>query len=272
LPPFVGWRQTRGYSFWFVGPWSGLVYGTHFSFCNRGTISSVQTSFWRKDACLGPCNEEELDKVVVQPNWRKSMFRIEIFHGNSPLTYRSTRVFSLFKCLEIHLKSVFFNSATAMLIFTILLDGFYRFFHTQKTDDLNDASTSFFHIFSLLLVFLRLLLHWVFLDLRHEWWVDEWTSLFLLHWVFLYLREEIFALFFFCSEFSKGHSIGFSTKRDLLERILWKLKFAAATFESLITFYHWKFFCRYWGLNPGLHSLSCPWCIYCKAALMQTWN
>jgi hypothetical protein len=25
-------------------------------------------------------------------------------------------------------------------------------------------------------------------------------------------------------------------------------------------------------LNPGLHSQSCLWCIYCKAALMQTWK
>ncbi len=45
-----------------------------------------------------------------------------------------------------HLKSVFFNSETAKLIFTILLDGFYRFFT---------------HI-RLLLIYLRLLLHWVF--------------------------------------------------------------------------------------------------------------
>ena len=58
-----------------------------------------------------------------------------------------------------------------MLIFIILLDGFYRFFPTHKTDDSNDSSTSFFLLFSLLLVFLRLLLHWVFLDLR-----DDWTS------------------------------------------------------------------------------------------------
>ena len=33
-----------------------------------------------------------------------------------------------------------------------------------------------------------------------------------------------------------------------------------------------KIFRRYRGLNPGLHSQSCLWCIYCKAALMQTWK
>ena len=36
------------------------------------------------------CNEEELDKVVVQPNWLESMIRrLDIFHGNSELKYGS---------------------------------------------------------------------------------------------------------------------------------------------------------------------------------------
>ena len=149
---------------------------------------------------------------------------------------------------------------------------FYRYFHTHKTDDSNDASTSFFLLFSLLLVFLRLLLHWVFLDLR-----DDWTSGLLFFYcteIFLDLREENFCSLFLLLWLSWGHSIGFSAKRDLLERILGKLKLAAARFETstLITFYHWKNFRRCRGLNPGLHSLSCLWCIYCKAALMQTWK
>ncbi len=73
---------------------------------------------------------------------------------------------------------------------------------------------------------------------------------------------------------SAGLPVGFSAKRDWLEMILGKLKLAAARFETstLITFYHWKIFCRCRGLNPGLHSLSCLWYIYCKAALMQTWK
>ena len=151
-----------------------------------------------------------------------------------------------------------------MLIFTILLDGFYRYFHTHKTDDSNDASTSFFLLFSLLLVFLRLLLHWVFLDLR-----DDWTSGLLFFYcteIFLDLRKENFCSLFLLLWLSWGHSIGFFAKRGLLERILWKLKLAAARFETstLITFYHWKNFRRCRGLNPGLHSLSCLWCIYCK--------
>jgi hypothetical protein len=36
-----------------------------------------------------PCTEEEMDKMVVQPNWLESMFCIENFHGNSILTYSS---------------------------------------------------------------------------------------------------------------------------------------------------------------------------------------
>ena len=73
---------------------------------------------------------------------------------------------------------------------------------------------------------------------------------------------------------SAGLPVGFSAKRDLLEMILGKLNLAAARFETstLITFYHWKNFRRCRGLNPGLHSQSCLWCIYCKAALMQTWK
>ena len=31
-----------------------------------------------------------------------------------------------------------------------------------------------------------------------------------------------------------------------------------------------KLFRRCRGLNPGLHSQSCLWCIYCRTALMQT--
>ena len=146
-------------------------------------------------------------------------------------------------------------------------------FHTHRTDDLNDASTSFTLLFSLLLVFLRLLLHLVFcLDLR-----DEWTS-----GLLFFCCTEFFSRFTrrdFCSLIlllwlSVGLPVGFSAKRDLFEMILGKLKLAAARFETstLITFYHWKFFRRCRGLNPGLHSQSCLWCIYCKAALMQTWK
>ena len=103
-----------------------------------------------------------------------------------------------------------------------------------------------------------------FLDLR-----DDWTSGLLFFYcteIFLDLREDNFCSLFLLLWLSWGHSIGFSAKRDLLERILRKLKLAAARFESstLITFYHWKNFRRCRGLNPGLHSLSCLWCIYCK--------
>jgi hypothetical protein len=35
------------------------------------------------------CTEEELDKVVVQPNWFESMFQLDFFHGNLLLTYSS---------------------------------------------------------------------------------------------------------------------------------------------------------------------------------------
>ncbi len=35
------------------------------------------------------CTEEELDKVVVQPNWFESMFQLDFFHGNTLLTYSS---------------------------------------------------------------------------------------------------------------------------------------------------------------------------------------
>ena len=36
------------------------------------------------------CTEEELDKVVVQPNFFKSMIKgIDFFHGNSPIKYSS---------------------------------------------------------------------------------------------------------------------------------------------------------------------------------------
>ncbi len=37
-----------------------------------------------------PCTEDELDKVVVQPNFFQSMIRkIDFFHGNSPINYSS---------------------------------------------------------------------------------------------------------------------------------------------------------------------------------------
>ena len=71
---------------------------------------------------------------------------------------------------------------------------FYIYFYTHKTDDSNDASTSFFLLFSLLLVFLRLLLHWVFS--RFTRWLDEWTSLFLLHWDFSRFTRREFLLSF----------------------------------------------------------------------------
>jgi hypothetical protein len=86
-----------------------------------------------------------------------------------------------------------------------------------------------FFFFSLLLVFLRLLL----LNCAMS---DEWTLFFSCS----DYRQEIFALFFFCYDYPLGISAGFSAKRDLVEKILEKLKFAAATFEPLIliTFHH----------------------------------
>ncbi len=96
----------------------------------------------------------------------------------------------------------------------------------------------------------------------------------LLHWVFSRFMQRDFCSLILLLWLSAGLPIGFSAKRELLEMILGKLKLGAARFESstLITLYHWKNFCRCRGLNPGLHSQSCLWCIYCKAALMQTWK
>ncbi len=122
--------------------------------------------------------------------------------------------------------------------------------HTHKTKILINASTSFFLLFFLCL----LIFHWL-----------------LLQWDFSrFMQWGMSGLLFSTALIS----VGFSAKRDLFKRILWKLKLAAARFETstLLTFYHWKNFCRYRGLNPGLHSQSCLWCNNCKAALMQTWK
>jgi hypothetical protein len=103
------------------------------------------------------------------------------------------------------------------------------FFYTHKIDASNDASTSFFLLFLFFSSFSNCYCSIFAMS-------DEWT-------LFVFCsdyREEIFALFFFCSDYPLGISAGFSTKRDLVEKILEKLKFAAATFEPLIliTFHH----------------------------------
>ncbi len=111
-------------------------------------------------------------------------------------------------------------------------------FHTHRTDDSNDASTSFILLFSLLLVFLRLLLHLVFcLDLR-----DEWTSgllFFCCTEFFLELREEIFALLSFCSDFPQDCPLDFPRRETCskwyLENWNWQLQDLKRQPSSLFT-------------------------------------
>jgi hypothetical protein len=81
--------------------------------------------------------------LVIQTSSCPSSLQIGASSGNGLKMRTAHSGPSLFD----HLKSVFFNSATAMLIFTILLDGFLQIFHTKKIDDWNDASTSFFLLF-----------------------------------------------------------------------------------------------------------------------------
>ena len=127
-----------------------------------------------------------------------------------------------------HLMSVFFNS-TSMWTFTILIDDI---FYTHKIDASNDASTSFFSSFSLLFIFLWLLL----LNCAMS---DEWT---------LFFSALITAKRFLLS-FSSALTIRRTLhwtfhKERLAQKDTWKLKFEAARFEPsiLITFYHWIFF------------------------------
>ena len=100
--------------------------------------------------------------------------------------------------------------------------------------------------------------------LRDEWWVD---SLFLLLW----LPRRDFCSLFLLLWLSLGISAGFPAKRDLLEKILenWNLKLWDMNPQSSSLFTIEKFLP---GIEPGSAPLSCLWCIYCKSALMQTWN
>ena len=101
---------------------------------------------------------------------------------------------------------------------------------------------------------------------RNKWWVD---SLFLLLW----LPRRDFCSLFLLLWLSLGISAGLPAKRDLLEKILenwiWSCEIRTLNPHHFLQL---KIFRRYRGLNPGLHSQSCLCCIYCKAALMQTWN
>ena len=132
-----------------------------------------------------------------------------------------------------HLKSVFFNSTTAMFIFTILLDSFLQIFHTHKTEDSNDASTSFFLLFSLLLIFLRLLLHRDFSRFT------RWGMSGLLFFFCSDFREEIFALFFFCSDFPKDAPLEFPRRetcsKGYFENWIWQLQDLKPQPSSLFT-------------------------------------
>jgi hypothetical protein len=103
--------------------------------------------------------------------------------------------------------------------------------------------------------------------------VDEWTSLFLLHWVFLDLRKEIFALFFLLLWLSQGHFIGFFRKERLAQNDSWKIEIGSCKIRNVNPhhFLPLENFLPVLGIEP-LHSQSCLLCIYCKAALMQTWK
>jgi hypothetical protein len=98
-----------------------------------------------------------------------------------------------------------------------------------------------FFFFSLLLVFLRLLL----LDSAMS---DEWTSLFLLLW----LPRRDFCSLFLLLWLSLGISAGLPAKRDLLEKILedWNLKLrdSIPQSSSLFTFEN---FSPVPGIEPG---------------------
>ena len=153
---------------------------------------------------------------------------------------------------------IFFNS-TSMLTFNNIVRWH---FYTHKIDASNDASASFFCLFLFFSSFSDCycsIAQWVMSVLSFS------SALITAKRFLLSVSSALTILrtlrWTFCKE-------------RLARKDTWKLKFEAARFEPsiLITFYLWKFFRRYRGLNPGLHSQSCLWCIYCKAALMQTWK
>ncbi len=76
--------------FWAMGPSNRFVV--------RGLFQVSKPPPERQMPEWEHCTEDELDKVVVQPNWFESMFQLDFFHGNSLLTYSSeiTGVVSFF--------------------------------------------------------------------------------------------------------------------------------------------------------------------------------
>jgi len=133
---------------------------------------------------------------------------------------------------------------------------------THKIDASNDASTSFFLLFLFFLSFSDCycsIPRWVMSGLSFS------SAL---------ITAKRFLLSFSSALTFLRNFRRTSHKERLAPKDTWRLKFEAARFEPsiLITFYQWIFFCRYRGLNSGLHSQSCLWCIYCKDALMQTWK
>ncbi len=165
-----------------------------------------------------------------------------------------------------HIKSVFFNSATAMLIFTILLYGFTDF-HTHKTDDSYDASTSFFLIFffSSHLSPTATALSFC-LDLHNEWWVNFSFSSAL-------ITAKRFLLSFSSALTFRRTLHGNFREERLARKDTLKIEIGSGKIQNLNPhhFLPLENCLTVVGLNPGLHSQSCLWCIYCKA-LMQTWK
>jgi len=121
-----------------------------------------------------------------------------------------------------------------MLIFTIIVRWFFRFFfHSKRTDDSNDASTSFILIFSLLLIFLRLLLHLV-LSRFTQWVMSELLLFFCSDYC-----KEIFALFYFCSDFPQDCPLEFPRRETCskwyFENWNWQLQDSKPQPSSLFT-------------------------------------
>ena len=157
-----------------------------------------------------------------------------------------------------HLKSVFFQFNNVNIFYNIVRWHLI----THKIDASNDASTSFFLLF---------LFFSSFSDCYCS--IPRWVMSGLSFSSTLITAKRFLLSFSSALTFLRNFR-RVSREERLARKDTWKLKFEAARFEPsiLITFLPLKIFRRYRGLNPGLHSQSCLWCIYCKAALMQTWN
>jgi hypothetical protein len=155
-----------------------------------------------------------------------------------------------------------------MFIFTILLDGFFRFFTNIRLMIWMMPPPLSFFFFLFFSSFFNCYCT-EFLS-RFTWWVMHGLRFFF----FPDFRQDIFCFLFLLLWLSVGHSLGLSKKRDLLKRILLKIEIGSGNIQNLNP-HHFLLLencCQYQGLNPDLHPKSCLWYIYCKAALMQTWK